>query len=161
MIAKFKNRVDFAGIVNYAHDHKNDDKRARIIGYQGVCIVSNQTITDSFNAHLRHLDSNGKVHHLSQPVKHISIAFSPKDAPRFPDNEAGDRFMAQLVEEWLLGMGIKNAQYIVARHFDKKHPHCHLVFSRIDLDGNVISSFNELVRNAKVCREIKMRHGLT
>lgn len=69
--------------------------------------------------------------------------------------------MAQLVNEWLRGMGITDAQYIVARHFDKTHPHCHLVFSRIDLNGNVISPFNERIKSAKVCKEIKLRHGLT
>ena len=36
-----------------------------------------------------------------------------------------------------------------------------MVFSRIDLDGNVISAFNERIRSAKVCKEIKLRHGLT
>lgn len=161
MIAKFKNRVDFAGIVNYANDKKSDVKRGRLIAHQGVCVVSNETIADSFNTNLRRPDIRGRVHHLSQPVKHVSISFSPKDALLFPDNEHGDRFMVQLVEEWLQGMGITNAQYIVARHFDKPHPHCHLVFSRIDLDGNVISAFNERIRSAAVCKEIKLRHGLT
>lgn len=161
MIAKFKNRIDFAGLINYANDIKSDKKRGRLLSFQGVCVVSNETIADSFNTHLRHPDSRGRVHHIGQPVKHVSISFSPEDAHLFPDNEQGDRFMAQLVEEWLRGMGITNAQYIVARHFDKTHPHCHLVFSRIDLDGNVISAFNERIRSAKVCKEIKLRHGLT
>ncbi len=161
MIAKFKNRVDFTGLVDYANDIKSDEKRGRLLSYQGVCVVSNETIADSFNTHLRHPDSRGRVHHIGQPVKHVSISFSLEDAHLFPDNEQGDRFMAQLVDEWLRGMGITNAQYIVARHFDKTHPHCHLVFSRIDLDGNVISAFNERIRSAKVCKEIKVRHGLT
>ena len=161
MIAKFKNRIDFAGLVSYANDIKSDEKRGRLLSFQGVCVVSNETIADSFNTHLRHPDSRGRVHHIGQPVKHVSISFSPEDTHLFPDNEHGDRFMAQLVDEWLRGMGITNAQYIVARHFDKTHPHCHLVFSRIDLDGNVISAFNERIRSAKVCKEIKLRHGLT
>lgn len=161
MIAKFKNRVDFSGLVSYANDIKSDEKRGRLLSYQGVCVVSNETITDSFNTHLRRPDSRGRVHHIGQPVKHVSISFSLEDAHLFPDNEDGDRYMAQLVDEWLRGMGITNAQYIVARHFDKTHPHCHLVFSRIDLDGNVISAFNERIRSAKVCKEIKLRHGLT
>ena len=161
MIAKFKYRIDFAGLVSYANDIKSNEKRGRLLSFQGVCVVSNETIADSFNTHLRHPDSRGRVHHIGQPVKHVSISFSPEDAHLFPDNEQGDRFMAQLVDEWLRGMGITNAQYIVARHFDKTHPHCHLVFSRIDLDGNVISAFNERIRNAKVCKEIKLRHGLT
>lgn len=161
MIAKFKNRIDFAGLVSYANDIESDEKRGRLLTYQGVCVVSNETIVDSFNTHLRHPDSRGRVHHIGQPVKHVSISFSPEDAHLFPDNEQGDHFMAQLVDEWLRGMGITNAQYIVARHFDKTHPHCHLVFSRIDLDGNVISAFNERIKSAKVCKEIKLRHGLT
>ena len=161
MIAKFKNRIDFAGLVSYANDIKSDEKRGRLLSYQGVCVVSNETIADSFNTHLRYPNSRGRVHHIGQPVKHVSISFSPEDAQLFPDNEQGDRFMAQLVDEWLRGMGITNAQYIVARHFDKTHPHCHLVFSRIDLEGNVISAFNERIRSAKVCKEIKLRHGLT
>lgn len=161
MIAKFKKRIDFTGLVSYANDIESNEKRGRLLSYQGVCVVSNETIADSFNTHLRHLDSRGRVHHIGQPVKHVSISFSPEDAHLFPDNEQGDRYMAQLVDEWLRGMGITNAQYIVARHFDKTHPHCHLVFSRIDLDGNVISAFNERIRSAKVCKEIKLRHGLT
>lgn len=161
MIAKFKNRVDFTGLVSYANDIESDKKRGRLLSFQGVCIVSNETIADSFNTHLRHPDRKGKIHHIGQPVKHVSISFSPEDAHLFPDNKQGDRYMAQLVEEWLRGMDITNAQYIVARHFDKTHPHCHLVFSRIDLDGNVISAFNERIRSAKVCKEIKLRHGLT
>ena len=161
MIAKFKKRVDFTGLVSYANDIGSNEKRGRLLSYQGVCVVSNETIADSFNTQLRRLDSKGKIHHIGKPVKHVSISFSPEDAHLFPDNEEGDRYMAQLVDEWLQGMGITNAQYIVARHFDKAHPHCHLVYSRIDLDGNVISAFNERIRNAKVCKEIKLRHGLT
>lgn len=161
MIAKFKNRVDFTGLVSYANDIKSDEKRGRLLSYQGVCVVSNETIADSFNTHLRRPDRNGRIHHIGQPVKHVSISFSPEDAHLFPDNEQGDRYMAQLVEEWLRGMGITNAQYIAARHFDKAHPHCHLVYSRIALDGSVISAYNEQLRSADVCKKIKLRHGLT
>lgn len=161
MIAKFKNRIDFAGLVSYANDIKSDEKRGRLLSFQGVCVVSNETIADSFNTYLRHPDSRGRVHHIGQPVKHVSISFSPEDAHLFSDNEEGDRYMAQLVDEWLQGMGITNAQYIVARHFDKAHPHCHLVYSRIALDGSVISAYNEQLRSADICKKIKLRHGLT
>lgn len=161
MIAKFKKRVDFTGLVSYANDIESNEKRGRLLSYQGVCVVSNETIADSFNTHLRRPDRNGKIHHIGQPVKHVSISFSPEDAHLFPDNEEGDRYMAQLVDEWLRGMGITNAQYIVARHFDKAHPHCHLVYSRIALDGSVISAYNEQLRSADVCKKIKLRHGLT
>lgn len=161
MIAKFKNRVDFSGLVSYANDIKSDEKRGRLLSYQGVCVVSNETIADSFNTQLRRPDCKGKIHHIGKPVKHVSISFSPEDAHLFPDNEEGDRYMAQLVDEWLRGMGITNAQYIVARHFDKAHPHCHLVYSRIALDRSVISAYNEQLRSADICKKIKLCHGLT
>ncbi len=160
MIAKIKSRVDFSGIVNYANNVK--EKTARVIGSNGVLLVDNRTIADSFQAQLRTPDANGRLHHLVKPVKHISIAFSPEDIARFPDNEDGDRFMAQLAEEWMREMGIdpENTQYIIARHFDKEHPHCHLVFNRIANDGFVISDSNERFRNEEACRRIKKRHGL-
>jgi len=161
MIAKFKKRIDFTGLVDYANDIKSNEKRGRLLSYQGVCVVSNETIADSFNTQLRRPDSKGKIHHIGKPVKHVSISFSPEDAHLFPDNEEGDRYMAQLVDEWLQGMGITNAQYIVARHFDKAHPHCHLVYSRIALDGSVISAYNEQLRSTDICKKIKLRHGLT
>lgn len=161
MIAKFKKRIDFTGLVDYANDIKSDEKRGRLLSYQGVCVVSNEMIADSFNTQLRRPDSKGKIHHIGKPVKHVSISFSPEDAHLFPDNEEGDRYMAQLVDEWLQGMGITNAQYIVARHFDKPHPHCHLVYSRIALDGSIISAYNEQLRSADICKKIKLRHGLT
>ncbi len=161
MIAKITTRTDFSGIVNYANNVK--EKSARIIGNNGVLLIDNSTIADSFQAQLRIPDANGKLHHLSKPVKHVSIAFSPEDAHRFPDSEEGDRFMAQLAEEWMMVMGIdpENTQYVIARHFDKQHPHCHLVFNRIANDGSVISDSNERRRNEAACRRIKQRHGLT
>lgn len=161
MIAKIKSRVDFSGIVNYVNNVK--EKSARIIGSNGVLLVDNSTISDSFQAQLRIPDANGKLHHLSKSVKHVSIAFSPEDVARFPDKEEGDRFMVQLAEEWLQEMCIDpaNTQYVIARHFDKKHPHCHLVFTRIANDGSVISDSNERRRNEAACRRIKQRHSLT
>ena len=161
MIAKITTRTDFSGIVNYANNVK--EKSARIIGNNGVLLIDNSTISDSFQTQLRIPDANGKLHHLSKPVKHVSIAFSPEDAHRFPDSEEGDRFMAQLAKEWMKEMGIdpENTQYVIARHFDKQHPHCHLVFNRIANNGSVISDSNERRRNEAACRTIKHRHGLT
>ncbi len=151
MIAKITTRTDFSGIVNYANNVK--EKSARIIGNNGVLLIDNSTIADSFQAQLRIPDANGKLHHLSKPVKHVSIAFSPEDADRFPDSEDDDRFMTQLVEEWMKEMGIdpENTQYVIARHFD----------NRIANDGSVISDSNERRRNEAACRRIKQRHGLT
>jgi len=57
-------------------------------------------------------------------------------------------------------IGIRNTQYIIARHYDTQHPHCHLVFNRIDNDGNLISDSNERIRSTKVCRALTEEYGL-
>ena len=154
MIAKIKTREDFGGIVNYANDQKNKKKCATLLAYEGVCAISNKTIADSFQIQA---SMRPKV---KSPVKHVSLAFSSHDISRFPDNEEGDVLMVEITKKWMEQMGIRNTQYIIARHHDTKHPHCHLVFNRIDNDGNLISDSNERIRNAKVCRALTKEYKL-
>lgn len=146
MIAKIKTRADFGGIVNYANDQKNKKKSATLLACEGICAINNKTIADSFQiqASLR-----PKV---KSPMKHVSLAFSPQDTIRFPNDEKGNALMVEIAKKWMDQMGIRNTQYIIARHHDTEHPHCHIVFNRIDNDGNLISDSNERIRNAKVCR---------
>lgn len=154
MIAKIKTRVDFGGIVNYANDQKNKKKCATLLAYEGVCAISNKLIADSFCLQASMCPK------VKSPVKHVSLAFSSQDTSRFPDNEEGNALMVEIVKKWMEQMGIRNTQYIIARHHDTKHPHCHLVFNRIDNDGNLISDSNERIRNAKVCRALTKEYGL-
>lgn len=161
MIVKITKNSSFSAIVNYANDKKN--KSARILCSNGIFLLNNETIADSFSSQLRTPDKDGKVHNLRKPVMHVSIAFSPFDRDRFPNDVSGDRFMRQLAIEWMKEMGIEteNAQYVIARHFDKKHPHCHLVINRVLNDGSLIRDSHERYRNETACKNIKKRHGLT
>jgi hypothetical protein len=154
MIAKFTHGNNFHGAVSYVNrsDLKTD---ARIIGYGGICLASNQAIADSF-----YLQSQMRPN-TADPVQHISISFHPDDARRFPNTDEGDQFMYELVREWMREMKIRNTQYLIVRHHDHEYPHCHLLFNLVDNDGNVIDMSNDYQRNARVCKSIKLRHGLT
>ena len=154
MIAKIKTRADFRGIVNYANDQKNKKKSATLLAHEGVCAINNKTIADSFQIQT---SMRPKV---KSPVKHVSLAFSPQDTVRFPNDEKGNTLMVEIAKKWMEQMGIRNTQYIIARHHDTKHPHCHLVFNRINNEGNLISDSNERIRNAKVCRVLTKEYGL-
>lgn len=154
MIAKIKTRVDFGGIVNYANDQKSKKKCATLLAHEGVCAISNKLIADSF-----YLQASMRPK-VKSPVKHVSLAFSLQDISRFPDNEEGDALMVEIAKKWMEQMGIRNTQYIIARHHDTEHPHCHIVFNRIDNDGNLISDSNERIRNAKVCRALTKEYKL-
>ena len=133
MIAKIKTRADFGGIVNYANDQKNKKKSAKLLAHEGVCAISNKTIADSFQIQA---SMRPKV---KSPVKHVSLAFSPQDTIHFPNDEKGNALMVEIAKKWMEQMGIRNTQYIIARHHDTEHPHCHIVFNRIGNDGNLIS----------------------
>ena len=154
MIAKIKTRADFGGIVNYANDQKNKKKSVTLLAHEGVCAINNKAIADSFQIQA---SMRPKV---KSPVKHVSLAFSSQDISRFPDDEERDALMVEIAKKWMEQMGIRNTQYIIARHHDTKHPHCHLVFNRIDNEGNLISDSNERIRNAKVCRALTKEYGL-
>lgn len=154
MIAKIKTRADFGGIVNYANDQKNKKKSATLLAHEGICAINNKTIADSFQIQA---SMRPKV---KSPVKHVSLAFSPQDTVRFPNDEKGDALMVEIAKKWMEQMGIRNTQYIITRHHDTEHPHCHIVFNRIDNAGNLISDSNERIRNAKVCRALTKEYKL-
>lgn len=160
MIAKITNRANISGIVDYAYDA--DKKAAEIIDSNGVFTATKSRIIDSFKLQLKVTDEQGKVHQLSTPFKHVSIAFSPKDKEIF-EGKKGNSFMAALVREWMKEMDIdpEDTAYIVARHNDKEHPHCHLVFCRINNHGRIISDRYERKRSGKACKKIKEKHKLT
>lgn len=87
---------------------------------------------------------------------HISLGFSPKDSDRLTDD-----YMLIIAEEYMEKMGITNTPYIIVRHTDKPHPHCHIMFSRVDYDGKIIKSATNRYRNKAVCLDITQRHNLT
>ncbi len=154
MIAKIMSRVDFGGIVNYVHNDKSKTKRANLLAHEGVCITDNKSIADSFYVQAAMRPNRKK------PVKHIALSFSPRDAERFPNNDKGDTLMAEIAKEWLKRMGIVNTQYIIARHHDTQHPHCHIVYNIVDNDGNILSDSNERYRSACICRALTEEYGL-
>ena len=92
---------------------------------------------------------------LKNTVGHISLLFSPKDALRMTD-----ALMTQIAKEYMQKMGISDTQYLLVRHLDQPHPHCHLVYNRVGDHGQTISDRNIKLRNAKVCRELTERFGL-
>ncbi len=92
---------------------------------------------------------------VAKPVGHIALSFSKEDEPRLTD-----RAMASIALEYMERMGIRNTQFLIARHFDKEHPHVHIAYNRIDNDGNTISDRNERLRSTRICKELTLKYGL-
>lgn len=146
MIAKIKKRNDFKGIVDYQIDNK---KEAKIIDSDGVRLGSTDNTIASFEMQLA-LNPNVK-----NPVYHIALNFSKEDT-----DELSDEKMVEIAKEYMKKMEISNTQYIAVRHFDKEHPHLHLCINRVDNNGNIISDKYDLVRSAKICKELTKKYNL-
>ena len=150
MIGKISSGSDFAGCVGYALADKEKNKEARLLYSEGVLDDSPHSIVDGFECQRR------MNHRVEKWVGHISLSYSPEDSARLSDEA-----MVKLAHEYMAKMGIRNTQYIITRHLDKEHPHCHIVYNRVDNDGKCISDSNERLRNKEVCKELKRKYGLT
>ena len=92
---------------------------------------------------------------VSKPVCHISLDFSAQDKDKL-----SNQLMGQIAHDYMKQMGIVNTQYIIARHFDKEHPHIHLVYNRVDNNGKTITDSNDRFRSEKICKELTEKYGL-
>ena len=140
----------FSGCVEYALALKEKNKEARLLYSEGLLTDTPKDIIDGFECQ-RHLNSRGK-----HWCGHISLSYSPKDAERM-----SDEFMVKLALEYMDKMGIKKTQFIIVRHLDKEHPHCHIVYNRVDNDGKCVSDSFEYYRNNEICDEMKQKYDLT
>ena len=144
MIGKIISGSSFSGTVGYVMKEKS-----RILEAEGIMPPDAKRMAEDFK------DQTLLNPRLKNTVGHISLSFSPKDAPRMTD-----ALMTQIAKEYMQKMGITDTQYLLVRHLDQPHPHCHLVYNRVGNDGQTISDKNIKLRSAKVCRELTEKCGL-
>lgn len=92
---------------------------------------------------------------ITDPVGHISLDFHPDDTPKMTDE-----LMTEVAQDYMKKMGLTNTPYIVVRHYDKAHPHCHIVFSRVDYDGKILTQTTNFKKNERVCKALNLKHRL-
>ena len=144
MVGKVISGSSFSGTVGYVMKEES-----RILEAEGIMPPEVKDMVQDFK------DQTMLNPRLKNTVGHISLSFSPKDAPRMTD-----ALMTQIAKEYMQKMGITDTQYLLVRHLDQPHPHCHLVYNRVGNDGQTISDKNIKIRNAKVCRELTEKYGL-
>jgi hypothetical protein len=146
MMAKITKGHSFGGAVRYV---MQDKKEAKLLDSRGVLANDKQSIINSFRLQCQ-LRPDVKV-----MVGHISLDFSVEDVDKMSDD-----FMVKVAQDYLQRMNILNTQYIIARHYDRKHPHCHIIFNRIGNNGKLISDRNDRIRSAKICRTLSEKYQL-
>ena len=146
MIGKQTKGTSFGGCVRYVLK----EEKSKLLEAAGVDGTPEQ-MAEQFE--LQAL-LNDKVKNI---VGHTSLNFSPEDSERLKSDDA---LMLQIAHDYMKLMGIENTQYIIARHIDREHPHCHIVFNRVDNDGKTISDKNDFRRNEKACKMLTAKYRL-
>ena len=123
MIGKVISGGSFGGTVGYVMK-----EQSRVLETRGVEPPGVREMVEDFEDQAR---LNPR---LQQNVGHVSLSFSPEDAPKLTDER-----MTQIAREYMQKMGITDTQYLLVRHLDQPHPHCQLVYNRVGDHGQTIS----------------------
>nr|WP_321406800.1 relaxase/mobilization nuclease domain-containing protein [uncultured Carboxylicivirga sp.] len=146
MIAKIVKGQGFRGVVNYVLDEK---KGTELLCSDGIRTKDHESIIRSF---LSQAELNNRV---SKPVYHISLDFSVNDKAKLTND-----VMVEIARTYIKQMKLEGTQFLIARHYDKEHPHIHLILNRVNFDGKTISDKNDRVRSEKVCKELTAQYHL-
>ena len=145
-MAKITKGSSFKGVVKYVIDEK---KKTQTLDTDGLRMKDLSSVIGSF------VTQAGMNSRVSKPVGHISLDFSAQDREKL-----SNPLMVKIARDYMKRMGITDTQYIIARHFDKQHPHIHLVFNRVNNNGRTISDSNDRYRSEKICKELTEKYGL-
>lgn len=155
MLARILKSGSFHDVVGYVTRQFHDPTQYtsdtwRILDSENILTIDYLRMVQSFEI------GHGFMPEKEEPAGHISISFDKADAPRLTDE-----FMAQLAKEYMEGMGITNTQYLVVRHLETEHPHFHIVYNRVNMDGKAVNERNNFKRSDKVVKAIKDKYSLT
>ncbi len=148
MIANITSGSNFFGVANY-NQQKVEQGRGEVLYSQGF-----------INTHPRTIDYTLRNYNNSRtqkPVFHVSLSFSEKDK-----HLLNDKKLLELTKEYLEKMGYKKQPYVVYRHDDTKHPHVHIVTTRVDIEaGKRIPAYREGIRSKAITDQLEKQYGLT
>ena len=92
---------------------------------------------------------------LGKAVFHASLSLAPED------RLLSDAEFSQLASRFLTGMGFENSPFLIVRHHDTpSHQHIHLVASRIDCNGKVVSDARDYQRAEALMRKLEAEFDL-
>lgn len=143
MIAKLIVGKSFGGCVRYLLERE----QSKVLDSAGVRDYDMAIIAD-FNAQRKMRPQLGNA------VGHTVLSWSNEDWDKLTVEK-----MAEHAREYMQKMGVKNTQYVTVLHEDKRHPHLHIVYNRVDNEGKTIGNFNHWHKSRKVCREMTERYG--
>jgi hypothetical protein len=154
MIAKVIIGNSFRAVCFYLCQESKD---AEVLAAEGVRTGSAQHMAEDFTFQQQLRPTLGKA------VLHIALSLRPEDAEGLSSDEvsrlletAGRAYLQELAKE----IGPLKTQWTLVQHFDKDHPHAHLVLNRVDDHGKVISDTFIGEHSRRACQRVEQQLGL-
>lgn len=157
MIAKISTGSYVYGMVQYNHDKTKENKKgevaAQLIGLNNI-IPSN--FESSFEAIISTIITCNSTNNerVSKPNIHISLNFHKEDILSNED-------ILKIGKDYMEQMGYGEQPYAVYRHFDKEHPHIHIVTSQINSEGLKINDSHIYRKSTKLTRDLEEKYEIT
>lgn len=146
MIGKTTNGSGFGGTIRYCLD---DSKNPEILYKNGVSHISPGGLTHEF------VVISSENQNISKPVWHSSLSFANEDKMTNEKMiEIANRFMEKA------GFSKENNQWVIIKHNDRPHTHCHIVANRVGFDGKAVSDFYSKSRTVQYAKEIEQEFNL-
>lgn len=152
MIAKISTGSIVKGMVLYNHNKtetkENGFKEADLLGVENIP-------SNDVNSIINKIQSRNNLNkNVSKPNIHISLNFHKDDVL---DNNQ----IYEIGLDYMEKLGYKEQPFAVYRHFDKEHPHIHIVSSSIDSNGKKINDSHLHRRSQKITRELELKYNIT
>lgn len=154
MIAKVIIGNSFRAVCAYLCQESKD---AEVLAAEGVRTDSAQHMAEDFTFQQQLRPTLGKA------VLHVALSLRPEDAEGLSPGEvsllletAGRTYRRELAKE----IGPLKTQWTLVQHFDKDHPHAHLVLNRVDDHGKVISDAFIGEYSRRACQRVEQQLGL-
>ena len=156
MIAKIVMGDSFRAIAFYIC---RESKDARILAAAGVRTDSPEHLAEDFTFQ-RQLQPE-----LGLAVLHIPLSLRAQDAVGRSPEEVSE-LLVQASRAYLLELekeqnsGPLRTQWVLVQHFDKNHPHAHLVLNRVDDEGEIMPDIFIGQHSRRACQRVEQQLGL-
>ena len=148
MIAKISSGKNFYGVANY-NQKKIEQGQGAVLYKQKLVKTTPKSLQNSFDSF--------RTSRVSKPVFHVSLSFSEKDKAKLSNEK-----MVEITKDYLEKMGYSKQPYIVYRHDDTKHPHVHVLTSRVDISsGKKLPHDHEHRKSKRITDELEVKYDLT
>jgi Relaxase/Mobilisation nuclease domain len=149
MIGKILRHPDFAALSSYVL--RGELKQPEVLAASGVRTSSAGEMAADFELQ-RSLRPR-----LRQALEHVALAWPPGEKDKLTDNDVMVRAAKLYMEE--RGIDPATTQWVLVRHHDQEHPHCHLLLNRVTDNGQVLPDSQSHRNSAAACRKVEAAMG--